>query len=201
MPGSSVVLEIDVDQPAAWCWAPLRDLPFVSDPDLKDDPPRYTSPPDGGWRAVGDAVSEVLKKVESELLAVSDPVATIQLSTNLTRDQIEIVQFWFSRGEAPQLDAGDDAWLNGRHRMWGLRDAGFEVAPILLISLSDAIYYLEDDPLGWPPLDAESLGFQADGLDWWRSDPEARPWRTINPDLARRWEDVLSIWALRLAVT
>lgn len=117
-------MEIEVDQPAAWCWAPLRELPFVTDPDLEDDSSRYIGPPDGGWRAIGDAVTEILKQVELELRTVTDPGATVHLSVELTREQTEIVQFWFSRGEAPQWSPADDAWLNGRHRTWGLRAAG-----------------------------------------------------------------------------
>lgn len=188
---------ITVDLPAAWCMLPL-DLPNVTNPDLHDDPPRYTSEPEGGWTEIGNAVAAIYGQIQEQLDDPFQLQIDVSFEGALSQEQERIVGTWFSETEAPQCGPRDDAWTNGRHRSWGLKSAGFRVAPILLIPLGDAVHFWYPDPMGWPPLDHESIANQREELAWWSFSPSAEPWRSANPGYEDRWSEVLDRWTGRL---
>lgn len=187
-------MQITVDLPAAWFLLPL-DSDVVRNSDLDDDPPRYDKPPRGGWQVVGDAVVHIYERLQQ---LIGDPLTqslSLDVDIKLARDQEWIVGTWFCTSEAPQLGADDDSWINGRHRTWGLRSAGFHFAPVLLVPFDEAIHLWEPDPLGWAPLNSDNVANQRDELARWRRSP----WAAVNPKLEERWSAVLDRWDARLA--
>lgn len=190
-------VEVRVSTPAAWFWLPL-DASVVVDPDVDDDPPRYSGGPEGGWEPIGQAVIAVLKTLERRALDVLEFASFERVSAELTRDQEWIVYGWFGEAEAPLLNPRSDGWINGRHRTWGLRAGGFDVAPVLHIPMTDAISLWDADPADRPPLDEESLADQRRELGWWRGSRDAAPLRAANPDLGDRWARILDRWEARI---
>lgn len=185
--GSEDGTQIEVDFPAAWFLIPL-DSGLVVDPDLHDSTPRHSEEPLGGWGAIGDAVLDAFMRFQP---LISDPLALrldlAASATGLTREQDWIAGTWFCSSEAPQIGVGDDYWVNGRHRVWGLKNAGFTIAPVLLMPFCDAIEYWNPAPGDWPPLDANGVANQHDEFTHWLESP----WAGSNPALTARWRVVL----------
>ena len=190
-------MKITVALPAAWCLAPLQEIAWISDPDLDDYPPRYGSPLKDGWTAVHEAVMSVYRAMQDAQLDVLRTSWDVEVSTTLTRSQESIVYGWFFQGEAPQWSPEEEAWLNGRHRTWALKDAGFVSAPCLLIPVGDAIQFWDDHD--WGPLDEQAVEYQRANLGWWMADPIAEAWRSANPIFAARWTEIIERWDRRLA--
>ena len=184
--------------PGAWCLAPLQEIEWISDPDLDDVPPRYDKPPAGGWAAVADAVLHVYTSIQAAELDILVRTFEIDVAGKLSPDQQATVWGWFSIAEAPQWSPGNDSWLNGRHRSWGLKRLGLPFAPVLTIPVGDAILLWEPDPNGWPPLDSESLEDQREELRWWQTHSEGAPWRRANPRFGERWSSLLDHWDKRI---
>lgn len=193
-------MKVTVQYPAAWCWAPLKGNPLVSDPDVQDTSPRYSAPPAGGWSQIGVAVNAILENVQSQNCDLLCPSVDVELNVDLTVDAQFIVFTWFHSGEAPQWSPGSGHdWLNGRHRTWGVATAGFDVAPILNIPFGDEIHFWRPDLDGWDPLDREDLEYHRADLDWWLHAPDAEIWRNANPLHAEQWGSSLSRWDQRLS--
>lgn len=194
-----MAFSVEIDCPAAWCWVPLQRNSLIADPDIEDGSPRYDRPPDGGWEPIGNAVIQVLHLIQ---VASADPLTEsleVVVDFDLTSEAEHIVGMWFRESEAPQCWPGPEAkWNNGRHRTWGLAQAGFDIAPMLNMSFGDAVHFWRPDPLGWPGLDREDLARQRERLHWWSTSPEAHMWRSINPAHAKNWGTVLDAWDNRL---
>jgi hypothetical protein len=187
-------MRIQVDCPAAWFLLPLDDR-VVRDPDEEDDQPRYSQPPRGGWGQVGETILRLYERIQSRIDDPLIPSLKLEAEGRLTHEQEWITSTWFSTVCAPQLGVDDDSWINGQHRSWGLRSAGFEFAPVLLVPFGDAIHFWEPDPLGWPPLDVEAVRAQRGYLARWQQSP----WSMSNPQLEQRWSTVLERWETRIA--
>lgn len=190
---------VGVSAPAAWCLAPLQEVSWISDPDIDDNPPRYSKPLDGGWARVHDAVRIVYDLIQEAELDVLDQHFAAHIDGELTRQQEAIVHTWFSESVAAQWSPGTDYWLNGRHRTWGLKQAGFDYAPVRVIPAGDAIQAWELDPEIGLTFDEHSLGWQQEELDWWVKHDDAGPWRRANPEFGRQWAGLLDRWDRRLA--
>lgn len=197
----SPTVRVRVATPAAWFLLPLSD-PLVRDPDADDHPPRYGGEPHGGWRAVGAAVLAAHDQMQDQ---VDDP---LEGSTSvdgpgrcLTREQRWIISTWFCLGEAPQFGVAGDSWINGRHRTWGLKTAGFQYAPVLLTPFSDAIELWQAEPTIYETVDSDWLSNQRTELSDWQDSERAAAWREANPLLADRWTIATDRWADRLRST
>lgn len=194
-------VDVSVDAPAAWFWLPSGHIAVV-DPDIDDDPPRYSSELEGGWKRVGDVVVNLLRAVErrvdSEALSESTKLTAVG---RLSPQQEWIVFEWFSGSASPQIDPRYDSWINGRHRSWGLAEAGFAAIPVLHLCMGDLVHFWHRDPEVWGTLDADSLREQREQLQWWREAPDAAQLREMNPCLPNRWSQMLAAWEARLGVS
>ncbi|MEW1822389.1 hypothetical protein AB0323_16630 [Arthrobacter sp. NPDC080031] len=130
------------------------------------------------------------------------PTLCIDVDLPMDGEAEWIVGTWFSVSEGPQLHPGPDTWwINGRHRTWGLAQAGFEVAPVLNASFGDLISAWSPDADACFPPDRDDIAGHREVIRWWSTSDEAKAWRLFNPSHATEWSAVLDAWDDRLAKT
>ncbi|PKQ26639.1 MAG: hypothetical protein CVT64_02730 [Actinobacteria bacterium HGW-Actinobacteria-4] len=173
----------------------------MTDPDLDDDPPRYSQGPKGGWQPIGETVRQLLLTVESREHDIFTESSKLPMSGRFSRDQERIVYEWFTFGQSPQIDPRRQEWINGRHRTWGLAQAGFPAIPVFHLSMGDLVHFWHRDPEIWGTLDAESIRWQRKRLRWWSESPKAAGLRALNPNLPQRWSRMIGAWEQRLGFT
>ena len=149
-----------VRHPERWWLATLRDLPWLTDPDVDDGRQRWDDRDQLDWAGVGEAVVAVWSWLASGEADPDEP-ATVVVPAPwvLPPAEAAVVRSWWA-AEAPQGDVWSDELTNGRHRLWNV----WRVAPAARLPIrSDTLGYMDDVP-GMPQLAASIRDSVATGL-------------------------------------
>lgn len=115
---------IGVVSPHHYWLAARKDLPWLTDPDVENDSPRWRDWELRDWFKIGRDVAEIGTQLAwgmaasgpDDETAEDDIVYSAEASNPV---DAKIVRSWFHSGaEAPMADPGDDRLMNGRHRLW-----------------------------------------------------------------------------------
>ena len=191
-------MDVLVSYPAAWCLVPLVNSELVTDPDLEDDPPRYSRPLKGGWGQIGATVVAAVAAAQLSLTDVMVDQAAADVDLPRGGEPRLIAETWLSA--PPEFSPMYGQIYDGRHRTWGVRSAGLEVAPVVTCAAADAIRAWHADPRDdWLP-DAETLDSWEEQLRWWSHSPAAGSWRRVNAVHITLFQGVIARWRTRLSL-
>lgn len=110
-------------------WFAVRsEMSWLSDPDLGRRP-RHRDRATIRWNFVGDVVQklgrllaagELVEFEDSEGIYFEFASTAILCGLELSDDERNIIESWFTLDEAPQADPWSISLVNGRHRLWGV---------------------------------------------------------------------------------